>query len=86
MRLMRSDSPSGQGKYSLIDNRTGARIESVPGSADEFFVLMLKDVHSEAALRAYADSVRPHDPEFAADLDALAARAGRNHPNCKHPD
>ena len=86
MRLMRNATESGQGKYSLIDNRTGARVESVPGSADEFFVLKLKDLHSEPALRAYANSVRAHDPEFAADLDALAARAGKNHPNCKQPD
>lgn len=86
MRLMRNANDSGRGKYSLIDNRTGERIESVPGSAEEFFVLKLKDLHSEPALRAYADSVRARDPEFAADLDALAARAGRNHPNCKQPD
>lgn len=86
MRLMRNATATGQGKYSLIDNRTGERVESVPGGTDEFFVLKLKDLHSEPALRAYAESVRAHDPEFAADIDALAARAGRNHPDCKQPD
>lgn len=85
MRLMRN-APGGVGKYSVIDNRTGRRIESIPGSRDEFFVLMLKDRHAEAAMRAYAESIRSEDPEFASDLDAVAARSGPNHPNCKQPD
>lgn len=55
-----------------------------PGSKYEFFVLMLKDIHSEEALEAYADSVEELDA--ATEIRDLAKRAGRHHPNCKQPD
>lgn len=57
-----------------------------PGTQQEFFVLRLKDRHSRAALSAYAESVRQSDPEFAAEVDELAARAGPFSPWCKEPD
>lgn len=57
-----------------------------PGDPQEFFVFRLKDRHSRPALIAYADSVRGTDPEFAAEIDDMAARAGELSPFCKEPD
>lgn len=57
------------------------------GSEHEFFVLMLKDIHAEPALRAYANSAgKFRDMEYAVDVDRLADRAGGNHPLHKLPD
>lgn len=86
MRLIMTASNDGRGKYGLIDNRTGAHIEARVGDPEEFFVLKLKDEFAEPALRAYADAAREWDPEYAAEVDAMADRAGRNHPLCKRPD
>ncbi len=86
MDLLRNATPDGRGKYALIDNRTGEIVESVPGSRDEFFVLKLKDVNAEAALRAYSASAAAHDPDYARAVAELADRAGPHHPDCKQPD
>ncbi len=56
------------------------------GTSEEFFPIKLKDKHAAAALKAYADSIRAEDPEFASDVDELAGRAGTNSPFCKTPD
>jgi hypothetical protein len=53
---------------------------------DEFFLVKLKDRHSQPALQAYADSIRDRDPEFAAEVDELATRAGDASPWCREPD
>lgn len=86
MRLVRNLTADGVGKFTVINNVTGKTMESRPGDPDEFFVIKLKDRHSEAALRAYAGSIRSSDPEFAAEVDELAGRAGKNSPFCKDPD
>jgi hypothetical protein len=60
-----------------------------PHSAGEFFVLMLKDRFSQAALRAYACAVldvTDADEAYADDVLDLANRAGPNSPFCKKPD
>jgi hypothetical protein len=56
-----------------------------PGDEDEFFVVKLKDLYAPAALTAYAAAAMPDDPEYAADILEMAARALR-HPSRKKPD
>ena len=85
MRLQRSTSEDGRGKYAIVDNRTGEIIESVVDSPEEFFVLKLKDRHAAAALIAYAESIAKSDPQFAMDVMILAKRSIR-HPQRKEPD
>lgn len=86
MQLVRNSSEDGRGKYEV--SRTDGRpmVDAAQGGQDEFFVLMLKDRHAQAALRAYAESVRATDPEYAAEVDELASRAGPDSPFCKDPD
>jgi hypothetical protein len=55
-------------------------------TSSEFFLIRLKDAYAQAALRAYADAARGDDPEYAAEIDALAQRSGPAHPNCQKPD
>ena len=55
-------------------------------TAGEFFVTMLKDEHAEAGLIGYSDSAAQSDPQYAAQIRELAARAGKNSPFCKKPD
>lgn len=55
-------------------------------TADEFFLLRLKDIYAMATLSAYAKACHPFDPEFAAEVRALSARAGLNSKFCKQPD
>jgi hypothetical protein len=86
MRLYRNISNDGLCKYALIDNRTGKVTQARVGDPDEFFAIKLKDEFAEVALRAMAEAARSWDPEYAADLDALADRAGPHHPLCKKPD
>ena len=54
----------------------------------EFFVMRLKDRCARSALQAYADAARNllGDLEYSGEVEALAQRAGVNHPNCKDPD
>jgi hypothetical protein len=52
----------------------------------EFFVIRLKDKYAQAALHAYAIAAREEDPEYADEIEALAARAGSSSPFCKRPD
>jgi hypothetical protein len=56
------------------------------GTEREFFVIRLKDRYAGAALAAYAASIREADPEFAAEVDDLVARAGPRSAFCKEPD
>lgn len=56
------------------------------GTESEFFLIKLKDRHSPPALYAYADSIRPTDPEFAAEVTQMCFRAGERSPWCKEPD
>lgn len=69
--------------------QAGVLTYGIAGSPDEFFVLMLKDVHSRPALLSYADSVgriRPIDHSYSADVGLLAERSGYRSPFCKIPD
>lgn len=56
------------------------------GTADEFFVLMLKDKFAGGALVQYATNAYPDDPEYAQEVMALSRRAGSNSPFRKSPD
>jgi hypothetical protein len=56
------------------------------GTETEFFPIKLKDVHSHAALIAYANHAAIEQPEFAKDVLEMATRAGVNNPWCKLPD
>lgn len=56
------------------------------GTESEFMLIRLKDKYAQAALRAYADAARTDDPEWAAEIDAMAARSGPDSPFCKKPD
>lgn len=54
---------------------------------NEFFVLRLRDQYSDDALYRYSLSARyDGESDYALQIEALAARAGVNHPNCKKPD
>lgn len=87
MRLDRNVHPTGKGKYSVIDNRTGKIVEeSGPGERNEFFVVFLKDFHSLPAIAAYAASAVHVDEEYATEVRNLCARAGKDSPFCKQPD
>lgn len=87
MRLDHTLHPGGVGKYSVIDNRTGKVVEnSGIGEENEFFVIMLKDIHAVPALGAYAASAIHTDDEYATEIHNLMLRAGRNSKFCKEPD
>jgi hypothetical protein len=84
--LDRNCSPDGVGRYTVIDNRTGEVITNAHPSKD-FFVLMLKDVHAQPALLAYAASCVQHNQmAYANEINNLAMRSGVAHPHCKLPD
>lgn len=97
MRLVRNTSHNGRGKYSIIENSTGIRTESIPGDADEFFVIKVKDKFARPALLAYADAVDQHAraqidagsirdwTEYANEVRDLADRAGERSRFCKLP-
>jgi hypothetical protein len=60
-----------------------------PGSENEFFVIMLKDIYAAAALKAYATAILNDgdgDEEYADEVLHLAKRAGPNSGWCKKPD
>lgn len=75
---------------SITDTNNGPLKDCVefgePKTENEFFVIKLKDIHSKAALLAYADNVGDSDPEYATQIRELAARAGIDHPSCRKPD
>jgi len=77
---------SVQGLISLIEAAPSAVEVGLKGSSEEFFPIKLKDKHAAAALKAYADSIRFEDPEFAKEMYELVSRAGPNSPFCKAPD
>jgi len=82
-----SDRLSGLGKYAIIEMHKNDHLEfGEPETEDEFFVLKLKDIHSEAALLAYAISVGDSDPEYREEILKLASRAGSKSQWCKYPD
>jgi hypothetical protein len=56
------------------------------GTEKEFFLIRLKDEYAQPALRAYANKARADDPEYAAEVDEMADRAGPASPFCKRPD
>lgn len=51
----------------------------------DFFVIRLKDKYAGPALTAYANAAAKDDPEYAAEISALAWAAQR-HPNRRSPD
>jgi hypothetical protein len=56
------------------------------GTEAEFFLIRLKDMFAASALFSYAESAMLHDPEYADEVYALAARSGPENPFCKLPD
>ena len=87
MKLDRHITPSGRGKYAVLNLRTN-RIEwGLPGDPDEFFVLKLRDIYASAALLAYAtEAEKCGDAEFAQEVRVLAGRSGIKSPHAKAPD
>jgi hypothetical protein len=87
LRLMRIER-GGQGKYTVIDNRTGHVVKNdEPGGDNEHFVIMLKDSYARAALLAYAQAAGEDGQTlYAEDVTTLANRAGPCHKLCKTPD
>lgn len=75
-----------KGLITLIEAAPSAVEVGLKGTSEEFFPIKLKDKHAAAALKAYADSIRFEDPEFASEVDELFLRAGPNSPYCKAPD
>lgn len=93
MKLDRNIHADGRGKYALINLRQGGKgmpgrevTDCGPGEEHEYFVIMLKDRHAQAALDAYADSIGKTDPEFAAEVRDLADRSGERSLFCQDPD
>lgn len=66
--------------------RAGVLTYGKPGSADEFFVLMLKDEFAAPALRSYAAAANGYDNEYGGEVLELANRSGDRSPHCKRPD
>jgi hypothetical protein len=64
--------------------RMGVLTYGAAGTADEFFVMMLKDRNARPALLAYAASAGDND--YGRDVTGLAIRAGYMSPWCKDPD
>ena len=86
MQLDRNINANGYGKYALLNLRRNKIEWGEVFGPDEFFVVKLKDKYAQAALNAYADAAQSDDPEWAAEIRALADRSGPNHPLCKQPD
>lgn len=84
MKLDRNINDDGRGKYALINLRTN-KVEWGNEPGNDFFVIKLKDRHAADALRAYADSIRPFDAEFAAEVDELV-KISESYPDRKSPD
>lgn len=85
MKLVRNND-TGIGKYAIWNLRKNMVEWGRVGDPDEFFLIKLKDKHARAALLAYAESAAKDDPEYAAEIRALADRAGEKSPFCKQPD
>jgi hypothetical protein len=56
------------------------------GTESEFFVMKLKDRHSQSALTEYGRSASNFDEEYAREICEMAQRAGESNPWCKDPD
>lgn len=56
------------------------------GTEAEFMLIRLKDRYARQALKAYAECAQIDDPEYAAEIFAMADRAGACSPWCKKPD
>jgi len=86
MKFDRNNNPRGIGKYALLNLRTNKIEWGCVGAEDEFFVIKLKDVNAEAALRAYADKAEETDPQWAAEVRDMIERRVVNNPYKKVPD
>lgn len=85
----RVNSPQGASEidHAITVLETAGLLDWGLTESSEFFVVLLKDQYASAALYGYAGAASlDGDRELAADVSALAVRAGRNHPNCKRPD
>jgi len=58
----------------------------ITGTADEFFLIRLKDEFSTPALKAYAAAAEDTDFEYASEVREMALRSGRYSEFCKKPD
>jgi len=91
MKLDRNINANGMGKYALLNLRTN-QVQWGNTPDDEFFVIKLKDIGALPALLAYAKLYKLVDPEYAAEIKALADRSGKHHKNadgvqsCKYAD
>jgi hypothetical protein len=86
VRLRRMDGASPEQRHALDLLITGGFVTmDRPGGDEEFFVVMLQDKYAPATLRKYAEEAEADDPEYAAEVRELAARAAA-HPRRKKPD
>lgn len=69
-----------------ISTSIGGQVLQFGSNPDtEFFVIKLKDKYAGPALHAYAEAAKDDDPEYAAEIDALAQAADRRLPK-RMPD
>jgi hypothetical protein len=100
MKLDRNINPSRTGKYALVLmrvmpafwwTRTIGKEVTIPcealdfGTANDFFVIRLKDKYAAPALLAYSLAAREDDPEWADEVFRLAEKAA-SHPHKQKPD
>lgn len=83
--------PDGEKVKAAISALTEAGLINYgkPETAEEFFVIMLKDEFAREALTAYAGRAGEEGGEYheySIDIDQLANRAGPNSPFVKKPD
>ena len=71
--------------YSSFDIPVSAIDLGEAWTESEFFVIRLKDKYAAPALHAYADIAELDDPEWAAEVRALAKRA-ESYPTKKRPN
>lgn len=86
MRKIAGDPRSKRGLAKKILEHPAALDFGISHSADEFFLIRLKDRYAQAALDAYADACAKDDPEFSAAVRELAKRSGPSSIFCKTPD
>lgn len=74
-------------KYQVTNLRTGEVLKNTgPGEENEFFVVMLKDIHAKPAMHAYAGSAEKLDLEYGKECRELDERSGVDIIYCKVPD
>ena len=85
MKQLQAASPRAKAAFKLLVSE-GIALLGPKGSSEEFFVIMLKDINADSALRGYAAKASLTDMQLAREVKALSERAGKNSPFAKRPD